>query len=93
LLQIFLICSFRECIATLRGAERKLGLMLKEQEKQKPGEHWKEKRLHDETVTPPLEAQGISKVQSHRWQKVGEQQSPTPRRSQALCGERFVSSL
>ena len=34
---------------------------MKDTERQKPGEHWQEKRSHDVTVTPKLTNIGISK--------------------------------
>jgi hypothetical protein len=39
-------------------------------EKQKPGEHWREKPSHDATVTPALSDLAISKSQSSRWQQL-----------------------
>ncbi len=55
--------------------ERQLGEMLKEQEKNKGAAT----PLHDERASvPTLKDQGISEIQSHRWQKVAKHQSPTP---------------
>ena len=55
--------------------------MLKEQEKHPPGPD----RLHNVTDLPPtLEDQGITKIESHRWQQVATHQSPTP------CGVRLL---
>ncbi len=49
--------------------------MLKEQEKNKGAAT----PLHDERASvPTLKDQGISEIQSHRWQKVAKHQSPTP---------------
>jgi len=50
-------------------AERKAGELLKQMEKQKPGEY---KRLHDATVTPSLKDLGIEKTQSMRWQQIAD---------------------
>lgn len=50
-------------------AERKAGTLLADMPKQKPGEHWQEKRLQDATVTPSLKDLGIEKTQAHRWQQ------------------------
>ena len=43
--------------------------MLKEMEKQKPGEY---QRGHDVTVVPSLKDLGIHKKQSQRWQQNAE---------------------
>jgi len=54
--------------------ERKLGAMLKEQEK--AGRY---RKLHAETSEPTtLADQGITKIESHRWQQVARHQSPPP---------------
>ena len=53
-------------------AERRAGEMLRDSERQKPGEHWQEKRSHDVTVTPKLSDIGISKIESSRWQKIAQ---------------------
>jgi len=64
-------------------AERQLGEVLKEQEKQHGARGiGKKVELHDET--PLLADQGITKIESHRWQKVATHQSPTP------CGVRLL---
>lgn len=42
-------------------AERRIGSLLKEQEKQRPGEY---QRSHDVTVAPSLADQGITKMQA-----------------------------
>ena len=55
-------------------AERRAGEMLKETERQKPGEHWQKKRSHDVTVTPKLSDIGINKSQSSRWQGIASGQ-------------------
>ena len=47
------------------NAERKAGEMLREMDKQKPGEY---QRSHDATVAPSLEDLGITKSTSSRWQ-------------------------
>ena len=52
-------------------AEEKLGVMLKEQEKNVGGRPT-ENPLHDESGFPTLSDQGISHTQSHRWQKVAD---------------------
>jgi len=60
-------------------AERKLGEILKEQEKN-PGQLKKGRespQLHDETtVIPTLADQGITNIESHRWQKVADIDEP-----------------
>jgi len=53
-------------------AERKAGQLLKEMQKAKGGGDPKKHRLHDDTGAPSLESIGVSKLQSHRWQKEAE---------------------
>jgi hypothetical protein len=48
------------------NAERRLGEMLAEMGKQKPGQY--QQRLHHATVAPSLTDLGIENTQSHRWQ-------------------------
>jgi hypothetical protein len=48
-------------------AERRLGELLGEMPRQRPGEY---QRLHAATVAPSLDDLGIEKTQSHRWQRV-----------------------
>lgn len=61
-----------QCAEIKLRAERRAGEILREQENQKPGEHWKKKRSHDATVTPKLSDLGITKSQSSRWQESAE---------------------
>ena len=53
-------------------AERKMGQLLQETERQKPGEHWGKKRLPDVTVTPTLAELGITKRESSDAQELAE---------------------
>jgi len=50
-------------------AERKTGQILKQMEKQKPGEY---KRSHDGRLSPSLKDLGINFNQSHRWQQIAD---------------------
>jgi hypothetical protein len=50
------------CRSYALEAERRMGELLKASEKQKPGEHWKKKRLHSVTVTPSLADLGINQA-------------------------------
>lgn len=56
-----------------------MGQMLQEMPKQKPGEHWKEKRFHGETVTPPYKRNKgddrehtlpVTKTEANRYQQI-----------------------
>ena len=59
-------------------AEREIGVMLKEQEKNIGGQReQKAYPLHDERGrTPTLKDQGISEIESHRWQRVAAIEEP-----------------
>ncbi len=49
-------------------AERRMGELLAETERQSPGEHWEKKRSPDVTVTPSLADLGITKRESSQAQ-------------------------
>jgi hypothetical protein len=51
-------------------AEHRMGELLAQMEKQKPGDHWKKKRSHDATVTPTIAEIGITKSDSSRCQAI-----------------------
>jgi len=53
-------------------AERRMGEMLKNSELQKPGDHWKKKRLQEDTVIPSLSELGITKRKSADAQSLAE---------------------
>ncbi len=53
-------------------ALRQLGNMLKETERQKPGEHWKKKRYQNSTVTPTLADLGLDKKTSSLAQQIAD---------------------
>ncbi len=63
-----------------KAAERKVGLLLAEMEKNEGGQAEHESyRLHDATSrNPTLADLGIEKTQSHRWQRVAGRGSATP---------------
>jgi len=58
--------AIREANSYVLRAERKMGEMLKETELQKPGEHWKKKRLPRDTVIPTLSELGLTKKRKLR---------------------------
>jgi hypothetical protein len=53
-------------------AERRMGELLRDTERAKPGDHWKKKRSQDVTVIPTLAELGITKNESSRSQAMAK---------------------
>lgn len=70
-----------------KRAERKMGEMLVQTERQKPGQY--QQRLHDDTVAPTLSDLGLTKRESAEAQMLTGISGETFRDSQDDGGQRF----